>query len=309
MTTTVSRETAPPAAPPQSTPHPPPHQLQSSPFARLFGALEEMSWLEGAAEKLTGALAPVARRRGLMDVLNGRWLGHALHPAISDLPLGMWAAVPVLDLAGDEGGATALTAAGCVAAVATAATGAADWTATHGRERRLALLHGMVNAAALAIELGALGARLSGRRGAGRALSLAGLGVGSAAAFVGGELVFGRGIMVDHTAWMAGPADWTAVLSSRELPDGAMRAVPVEGRQVLLARIDGVARAMEDACTHAGGPLHEGTVEGESVVCPWHSSRFSLRDGCVLGGPATFPQLRLEVREAGGRIEVRGREG
>ncbi|MGA8636153.1 MAG: Rieske (2Fe-2S) protein, partial [Candidatus Dormiibacterota bacterium] len=62
-------------------------------------------------------------------------------------------------------------------------------------------------------------------------------------------------------------------------------------------------------CTHAGGPLNEGTVEDGEVVCPWHGSRFRLSDGAVLGGPATFPQPQLTTRKVRGRIQIRGREG
>jgi len=292
-----------------TTPPPPPAALESSPSARVVGALEEMSWLEPLSEQVDAALRPISRRQPLMDVLHGRWLGHALHPVLSDLPIGFWAAVPVLDLAGDDAGALAMTAAGCAAAVATAATGAADWTATHGRERRLGMLHGLINSAALGLQLGALGARSARRRGLGRALPLAGLGVSAAAAYLGGELVFGRGVMVDHDAWIAGPADWTPVLDDAALAEGAVQHVEVEGRTILLARVEGRVSAMEDACSHAGGPLHAGTVCDGVVTCPWHGSRFRLRDGAVVGGPATFPQLRLESRVAAGRIEVRGRQG
>jgi nitrite reductase/ring-hydroxylating ferredoxin subunit len=65
---------------------------------------------------------------------------------------------------------------------------------------------------------------------------------------------------------------------------------------------------LENTCSHAGGPLNEGTVEGGDVICPWHGSRFRLRDGAVAGGPATFPQPHLEARKVAGRIQVRGRE-
>jgi nitrite reductase/ring-hydroxylating ferredoxin subunit/uncharacterized membrane protein len=286
-----------------------PHELQSSPTLQAVGVLEEMSWLEPLGEQVDALLRPVVERRGLMDLLHGRWLGHALHPVLSDLPIGFWSAVPVLDLFGDDAGATVLTGAGCAGAVATALTGVADWTATHGREKRLGLLHGLVNSVGLSLQIGSLWARLAGRRGSGRALSLAGLGISSAAAFLGGELVFGRGIMVDHTAWVAGPSEWTAVLDDAALGEGETRAAQVGGRQVLLARVDGQVSAMEDACSHAGGPLSEGTVCEGVVTCPWHGSQFRLRDGAVVGGPATFPQLRLQARVAGGRIEVRGREG
>ncbi len=290
-------------------PPPPPSALQSSPVARVIGTLEEQGWLETVGEQITRLLQPVSQRRALMDVLHGRWLGHALHPALSDLPVGVWAAIPLLDAAGDEAGATALTAAGCAVAVAVAATGTADWTVTDGREKRLGLLHGLVNSAALALQLGSLGTRLAGRHRAGRMLSLAGLGIAGGAAYLGGELVYGRGLMVDHTAWQAGPSDWTPVYDESALREGQAHAVDVEGRKVLLARIGGQVCAMEDACTHAGGPLSEGTVSDGVVTCPWHGSRFRLRDGALVGGPATFPELRLETRVRGGRIEVRGRQG
>jgi nitrite reductase/ring-hydroxylating ferredoxin subunit len=288
---------------------PPPSSLQTSLSARTLRVLEEMPWLESLGQGIGALLQPISDRRSIMDVLHGRWLGHALHPVLSDLPIGFWAAVPVLDAIGDDGGAIALTAAGCAAAVATAATGTADWTVSDGRERRLGLLHGLVNTAGLAFQLGALAARSTGRRGAGRLLSLSGLGVSSAAAYIGGELVFGRGLMVDHDAWKAGPSDWTAVAGADALDEGRTKAVDIEGRQVLLARVDGVVCAMEDACSHNGGPLSEGTVEDGVVVCPWHGSRFRLRDGAVVGGPATFPQLRLQSRVVNGRVELRGRPG
>jgi nitrite reductase/ring-hydroxylating ferredoxin subunit len=282
--------------------------MQASLFATLFGKLESTPGLEELSNGIEGALAPLTSRRRLMDVLHGRWLGHALHPALSDLPIGMWSGVPLLDIIGDERGATALTAGGCLAAGATALTGTADWSVTAGRERRLALLHGLANGTALMIQLAALTARLRGRRHTGQVLSLAGIGASLASAFVGGELVFGRALMVDHTVWTQGPADWRPVLADAELADGAMRAVDVEGRQVLLARLGGVVHAMENTCSHAGGPLAEGTLEDGCVVCPWHGSRFRLADGAVVGGPATFSQPRLLVRENDGHIEIRGRD-
>jgi nitrite reductase/ring-hydroxylating ferredoxin subunit len=275
----------------------------------VVGVLEQMGWLDSVGGVLDAVLSPLTSRRPLMDALHGRWLGHALHPVLSDLPVGFWAAVPLLDAAGADSAADVLDAAGCVAAVAAAATGAADWTVTDGREKRLGLLHGLANSAGLALQIGSLVARLRGQRTAGRALALAGFGVSSAAAYVGGELVFGRGLMVDHTAWLAGPSEWTPVLDDAELDAGDTRAVEVDGRKVLLARVGGRVVAMEDACSHAGGPLSEGTVDGDVVECPWHGSRFCLSDGSVTRGPATFPQLRLEARVANGRIEVRGREG
>jgi nitrite reductase/ring-hydroxylating ferredoxin subunit len=280
---------------------------QSSLYAQAFAALESISGLERLSNGVASAIAPLTRQRTLMDLLHGRWLGHALHPAISDLPIGMWSGVPLLDVLGDDRGATMLTAAGCVAAGATALTGTADWSTTVGRDRRLGMVHGLANSTALLIQLGALTARMRGRRRTGQILSLVGVSASGAAAFLGGELVFGRGLAVDHTAWRFGPSKWTPVIADADLGESAMQAVEVEGRQVLLARVDGAVCAMENTCSHAGGPLAEGTREHDVVECPWHGSRFRLSDGAVVGGPATFPQPRLQVRERKGQIEVRGR--
>jgi nitrite reductase/ring-hydroxylating ferredoxin subunit/uncharacterized membrane protein len=281
--------------------------LLSSPFERIFGTLESIHGVDGVGDAIAGALTPLTNRAALMDLLHGRWLGHALHPVLSDLPIGLWGSAVILDVIGDERGATALTAGGCAAAVATVATGAADWSVTVGRDRRLGLIHGLVNAAALLFELGALTARMLGRRRIGQLLSIAGVGTVAGTAFLGGELVFGRGLMVNHSAWATGPLKWTQVLADAELAEGAMLAVDVEGRKVLLARINGAVSAMENTCSHAGGPLAEGTREDGCVICPWHGSRFRLTDGAVMGGPATFPQLQLQVRQRKGQIEVRGR--
>jgi nitrite reductase/ring-hydroxylating ferredoxin subunit len=309
VTTTTDATTATPAARSDENARPKPSELKPDLPSRILGPIEEMNWLEGVGEKLSTAIEPLTRRRGLMDVLHGRWLGHSLHAALSDLPIGFWTGACVLELAGEERAAGVLAGAGCAAALATAATGTADWSVTDGRERRLGLAHGMANSVALALELGGLVARALGRPRTARSLSFAGVGVGAVAAAVGGELVFGRGLMVDHTAWLAGPQEWTAVLRDADLSVGETRAVEVEGRRLLLHRTSSAVVAMEDACSHAGGPLSEGEVQGDVVVCPWHGSRFCLRDGRVLGGPATHAQLRLEVRVRAGSIEVRGREG
>ncbi len=279
------------------------------PYAQIVAAIEEIPGLESLSEWIVHALAPITKRQKLMDLLHGRLLGHALHPVLSDLPLGMWSSVPVLDLVGDRRGATMLTAAGCVAATATAATGTADWSVTYGRDRRLALVHGLANGMALALQLGSLTARLSGRTGRGRLLSIAGLTVGATAAYLGGDLVFDRALMVNHTASLSGPGEWTDVAADSGVTEGALTAVDVDARKVLLTRVAGKVCALENTCTHAGGPLNEGTVEDGEVVCPWHGSRFRLSDGAVRGGPATFPQPQFTTRKVRGRIQIRGREG
>ena len=286
--------------------------MEKSWTSRVLGPLEEASWLEKASETLMRWLQPMLDAPGadrVKDLLHGRWLGHALHPVLTDAPIGLWLGAALLDAVDEDFGAGVLSAAGSTAALATAATGLADWTVTDGRERRLALLHGLINVSALTLQLASLAARVGGQRRSAKTLSYAGLGVSMGAAFLGGELVFSRGLMVNHDAWIAGPADWTPALSAAELMEGATRRADLPGHSILLYREHGRVYAMEDACAHAGGPLSEGEVRDGVVTCPWHGSQFRLTDGSVLRGPATFPQLRLLAREREGQIEVRGRKG
>jgi nitrite reductase/ring-hydroxylating ferredoxin subunit len=63
--------------------------------------------------------------------------------------------------------------------------------------------------------------------------------------------------------------------------------------------------ALAETCSHFSGPLSEGKLVGDSIVCPWHASTFALQDGRVLNGPAVHPQPCLEVRVEKGQIEVR----
>jgi nitrite reductase/ring-hydroxylating ferredoxin subunit/uncharacterized membrane protein len=283
-----------------------PATLSSAWSERVIGPLQEQAWLERASAGLAGWLQPVLTARGadrVMDLLHGRWLGHALHPLLTDVPIGFWASALVLDLAGAHRPARFVRAFGCVSAVGTVVTGVADWTASDGRDRRLGLLHGLLNAAGLGMQVVAV----TSSRPRYRRWSWAGFAISSAAAYLGGELVYGRGLMVNHDAWLAGPQEWTPVFEDSHLPEGGMTPVRVEGREVLLSREGGRVSALEATCTHAGGPLHEGEVRDGIVTCPWHGSRFRLADGACVRGPATFPQLRLQARVRDGQIEVRGR--
>ncbi len=289
-----------------------PSTMEASWSSSLLDDLEQLDLLDRLGDAVAGWLEPVfATPVGaeVKDFLHGRWLGHALHPVLSDLPIGFWTGSLVLDYLGAGFSAGVLSAAGSAAAVATAASGVADWTVTDGRERRLGLAHGVTNVAGLALQVASLGARVMGARSQARALGLVGWSVSTAAAYLGGELVFGRGLMVNHDAWVSGPQDWTPVLEASELKPGATAKVRVEGRAVLLYREGSRIHALENACTHAGGPLDEGEVRDGIVTCPWHGSRFRLTDGAVCRGPATYPQLRLLTRLRGGKIEVRGRQG
>lgn len=284
-----------------------PATMEASLRSRVIGLLEEQPVLEKAQKKVSGWLQPLvdwAQGNGVKDMLHGKQIGHALHPIATDATIGFWSSALLLDLVGARKSARLLTGAGCAASLVTAASGTADWTVTDGRERRLGLLHGTINATALLCQTIATVSPWGYRR-----WSWLGFSLTMAGAYIGGELVYNRAQMVNHDAWLAGPAEWTRTIRLAEIPDGLCKGVEVDGRKVLVHRHGMLVAAMENACAHLGGPLDEGDVADGVVTCPWHGSRFRLADGSLVRGPSTFPQLRLEARVRDGFVEVRGRAG
>jgi nitrite reductase/ring-hydroxylating ferredoxin subunit/uncharacterized membrane protein len=272
-------------------------------------------WLDDLAKR---AQPPVQRflsaRPTLHNLLDGTWLGAPLHPALTDVPVGAWTSAFTLDLvAAITGSETADKAAdgalavGIAGALPAAATGSADWRDLIGDERRIATIHGLLNAAGLTLNVASLAQRARGNRTAGRAISAAALAISATAAHLGGELSFGLGVRVNHTFADARPSEFVAVAEETELQGPAVKAVTVDGTRVLIARSQsGGLCAIAATCSHLGGPLDEGERDGDIVTCPWHGSRFELCSGAVIEGPAVFAQPRYEVRTNDGKIEVRG---
>jgi nitrite reductase/ring-hydroxylating ferredoxin subunit/uncharacterized membrane protein len=294
---------------------------------RALAAVEGQPWVDTVSDTLQRGIAATFRAAGpagqkIKNALHGTWLGHPLHPVLTDVPLGAWTAAVVLDMldARENGsrwnrrggfgrGADAAISIGLAGAAGAAITGLTDWQHTSGAPRKAGLLHGLLNAAAATLYGASLVARARGARGAGRSLSLAGYTVTCAAAYLGGELVYRGRLGVDHAPsvhdrWQP-PREWTDVAAESQLADGRPFRVDVAGEPVMLVRRAGRICALADTCSHLGGPLGEGTLEGDTVVCPWHGSRFALEDGRVLDGPATHPQPCLEARARDGRVEVR----
>jgi nitrite reductase/ring-hydroxylating ferredoxin subunit len=167
------------------------------------------------------------------------------------------------------------------------------------------MVHALVNVIGLSLSTASLAYRHAGRRGLARGLSGLGYLVSSTAAHLGGELSFGLGIRVNRTMGQAVPKSFVAVLDEAELQGEELRRVDVDGVPVLLARSQGGdVCALANTCTHLGGPLAEGSREGDAVACPWHGSRFDIRTGAVLEGPAVFVQPRFETRVREGKIEI-----
>jgi nitrite reductase/ring-hydroxylating ferredoxin subunit len=112
------------------------------------------------------------------------------------------------------------------------------------------------------------------------------------------------GVGVNETTFDEGPRDWTTV-EAGELEDGQPISAMAGDTPVLLLRHNGHLHALHDRCSHRGCLLSSGEVEGESITCPCHGSRFGLHDGSIQRGPATAPQPVFETRDGERGIEVR----
>lgn len=281
----------------------------TSPQVRAVRALEQAEVLDGPAGALANVIKKAVPSGPIKDALSGTWLGHPLHPLLTDVVIGTWLSALLLDGVGGadaEDGADRLIGIGLVAALPTAASGASDWADAIGKERRVGFVHALANYTALGLYGASLAARRSDRRGAGKALSVVGGVVLGISGYLGGHLSYSRGVGVDETVFLELPQDWTPALAESDVPaDGSPTLTHVGEVAVLVSRQDGGLAAIANRCSHRGGPLDEGEASGDCVTCPWHGSKFSLVDGSVLRGPATAPQPAFDVRVRDGQVEVR----
>ena len=252
------------------------------------------------------------------NVLDGVWFEAPLHPALTDVPIGSWTAALIFDGLDAATGSRAMKnaadaslAVGVVGALAAATTGLSDWRYLSGGSRRMGVAHGLLNTIALLLSVVSLVLRATGRRNAGRLAFLAGYSVAGVSAHLGGELSYKYGLRVNRNVFEgSGPDEFVPVLDEEELVQAGMRRVEAEGAGILLSRSSsGDICAISATCNHFGGPLEQGDREGDTVVCPWHKSRFDLCSGEAIDGPAVFPQSRYETRVRDGRIEVKAAEG
>ncbi|HKB81329.1 MAG TPA: DUF2231 domain-containing protein [Thermoanaerobaculia bacterium] len=279
--------------------------------------IERQPWIAATAEAVQAPVRNVLTGLGATkDILHGTWLGHPVHPALTDIPIGAWTMALVFDALdaarGDRAFADAAEVAigtGLAGALAAALAGVADWSEIDGRARSLGLVHGLLNLGATGLFTASLLARRRRSRGLGMALSAAGAAVAFYSANLGGRLVFGNQIGVDHTATadQNEPEQFVAVMNERDLHENMPAVADANGVAVMLVRIGGEIHAIADTCTHLGGPLHEGKLDGDTIRCPWHGSEFCVRDGALRRGPATFPECVFDVRVHDGQIELRRR--
>ncbi|MDQ4075457.1 MAG: Rieske 2Fe-2S domain-containing protein [Chloroflexota bacterium] len=246
--------------------------------------------------------------RNVADVLHGTWLGHPLHPVLTDLPVGAWTIATLFDsLEGEkaEYAADQLMTIGTIAAVPTAISGLADYSTIPAPAASTGTLHALIMNLTFTFYLGSLWQRRKGNRGRAVFLSSLGFILLMVGAYLGGHLSYKQKVGVDHSKAGSKPKEWTAVMDEEDLNEHEAKRVEVEGEPILLYRYGGTIYAIGAVCSHAGGPLEKGQFDGFCVQCPWHDSVFDVRDGGIVHGPATYPQSNYGARIKDGRIEVR----
>jgi len=99
-------------------------------------------------------------------------------------------------------------------------------------------------------------------------------------------------------------ADFVKVAKTDEIVPGQGKMVEVSGKKIALFNVEGSIYAIDDTCTHRGGPLSEGVLNGKEVTCPWHGATYDVTTGDALGPPAPKGVARYNVRVEGSSIEV-----
>jgi nitrite reductase/ring-hydroxylating ferredoxin subunit/uncharacterized membrane protein len=254
--------------------------------------------------------------RLLQDLLNGSFLGHTTHGLLTDAAVGAVTALLALDAwavlfgPGDlEFASRIVLGLAVLSAWAAILAGLTDHKDTaSGDERNIATLHGLINIVATLFYTVAFFVRIGEGVGTARVLSLIGFVLLASGAFIGGHLVYKYGYMVNHNAFSRGKRakDFTPVLAAADLPEATPVRATLGTTGLVVVKRGDVVYALKDTCSHAGGPLPDGTLKGDTITCPWHGSVFHLVDGTVVHGPAQTRQVAYRARINEGQVEVQG---
>lgn len=273
--------------------------------------LENAGQLDPVVNAVRNIVRAALGSQRVRDALHGVWLGHPLHPPLTDVPIGTWTAAAILDALPGTGAASAtLIAAGCVGAVPTIMAGWTDWADLHPQQQRVGLVHAAAGAGAFSCYVASLAARAKGSSLRGKAWAYAGFALMGAAGYLGGHLAFRQAAGVNHVESVPHlfPEGWQEIGRFDDLPDGELVERSVDGVGLLVVRRGQHVDVLANMCSHLAAPLSEGSFMAEDgqgcVVCPWHGSAFRLSDGAVVHGPATAPMPRFETRVVDGALEV-----
>jgi nitrite reductase/ring-hydroxylating ferredoxin subunit/uncharacterized membrane protein len=251
--------------------------------------------------------------RPIKDLLNGRWLGHPLHAAVTDVPIGLLLAAVILDVLDQRGAADIALVATIVFMILAAVPGLADYTDTDGTARTRATTHATLMTVALVLLLvsAVIRAGEPADRTVAVVLGIVAFGIVSAGAFVGGDVVYVFGNMVSRHAFRGAGTKWIrldlgGLATLDDLADATPTNVKAGINDLVLVRRGDKVHALHATCAHAGGPLDKGTIVDGCLQCPWHGARYRLADGHVVRGPSLYDQPAYEIQAAeGGGYEVR----
>jgi nitrite reductase/ring-hydroxylating ferredoxin subunit/uncharacterized membrane protein len=285
---------------------------------RLEGWARPFSGLGKAIAGITNAVYRALGFPGklLQDLLNGSFLGHSTHGLLTDAAVGAVTALLLLDawavlfVPGDlESASRIVLGFAVLSAWGAILAGLTDHKDTSpGDERNVATMHGLINIVGTLFYTVAFFIRIGDGVDTARWLSLIGFIVLSSGAFIGGHLVYKYGVMVNHNAFARGKLakDFTPVMAAADLPEGTPTRASLGTTGLVVVRRGDVVFALKDTCSHAGGPLPDGELRGDAIVCPWHGSTFRLRDGAVLHGPAGTREVAYRARINAGQVEIQG---
>ncbi len=271
--------------------------------------------IAGVTRVVFGALGTPGRY--LQDLLNGVWLGHSLHAVLVDVVVGGATAALLLDVLrvffGMEGLETATTwIVGLVwlSAAGSILTGLTDFkdTSPDSATRDVTGLHGLINIVGTGGFAFSFIQHVTGNHDAGFWGLLVGYVIISVGAYIGGHIVYKHGYAINVNAFSRGKraGEFTPVLPLAELPENTPTKASHGATAIMLVRRGDVVHALKNTCSHASGPLSDGTVGEGTIQCPWHGSVFRLGDGSVVHGPATSRQVSYRARINGDQVEIQG---
>ena len=260
-------------------------------WARPFGDFNHR-WL-------TALFRPM---RPVKDFFNGTWLGHPVHAALTDVPIGALTVALILDIVGQPVGADVALLIGVLSMLGAAVVGFADYTDTDGTARMRATVHATLMVVSLLFFALSLVIRAGNPtdRTVAFALLVIGYLVIAVGALVGGDLVYLIGTHVNRHAWRGAGAKWVAVDLGGlpDVPEGGPTKLKAGINDLVVVRNGEQILALHAQCAHAGGPLAEGTLVKDQIQCPWHGSRFHLANGHVARGPSMYDVPAYEIRKS-----------
>jgi nitrite reductase/ring-hydroxylating ferredoxin subunit/uncharacterized membrane protein len=271
----------------------------------------------------------------MKDFLQGKPLGHPLHPLLVHFPVGLFTISLLFDLATQfvDAGNTGVRAAfytmvaGLVMAMLAAIPGLVDWSDIRSDHpaKKPATTHMWLNISVVVLYVINVLTRVgeledNGTGALSLVLSVAAFAILGVSGYLGGTVVYDDGVGVgrhhrhsptpDETIRLtrnngAVPGEYVAVADDGKLAEKETLRVELAGTVATVVNLGGQYFAFQEFCTHRFGPLSEGSFQGGQVRCPWHGSCFDVRSGEVTNGPAKVPLRTYPVRVREGKVEVR----